>query len=248
MDPCSPRETRSGAAARVSLGAALWCAVIAAEGAALAMAVRCTPGRAGSWGWTLVGKLTRPASHPVVALLAFALVSDLVTAAGGVLLLDGAPRPFVGLARGWYHVETALVLGWPCALALTAWRLFTWAPRGWHLEPAPAAAWGSWLGVSLGLVLAHPLGRVRTAACLLVGELVSLAVVWLAVARGWRRPWTLPHVAVLVLAGVETSVALLGPWVRNPFADWHLARISYLLGFSVVALLHVQKVRDRAGL
>ena len=238
----------AGAGARVNVGAALWCAVIAAEVAALAGVAFGSPGRASFRPLTITSKILAPSRYPSVTLIAFALGSDLLVAGGRALLLDGAPRPFVGLARGWYHVETALVLGWPCALALAAWRLFTWAPRGWWKEAPPAVAWGSWLGVSVGLVLAHPLGRVRTAACLLVVEFVALAVVWLAVARGWRRPWTLPHVAVLVLAGVETSVALIGPWVRNPFADWHLARVSYLLGFSVVALLHVQKVRDRAGL
>lgn len=231
----------------MSLGAALWVLGVAAEVAALAGAAR---GHISGGRSLDAPPVINPArsSDPLVVLLAFALGSDVLTAAGNALLLDDAPRPLAGVSRAWLHVSTALAMAWPCALALVAWRLFTWAPRGWYREPPPAVAWGSWLGVSVGLVLAHPLGRVRTAACLLVVELVALAVVWLAVVRGWRRPWTLPHVAVLVLAGVETSVALIGPWVRNPFADWHLARVSYLLGFSVVALLHVQKVRDRAGL
>ena len=214
----------------MKVGAALWVLGVAAEVASLAGAAFGSPGRASFWPFTITSKIVTPSRYP------------------SALLLDDAPRPLAGVSRAWLHVSTALAMAWPCALALVAWRLFTWAPRGWYREPPPAVAWGSWLGVSVGLVLAHPLGRVRTAACLLVVELVALAVVWLAVVRGWRRPWTLPHVAVLVLAGVETSVALIGPWVRNPFADWHLARVSYLLGFSVVALLHVQKVRDRAGL
>lgn len=201
----------------MTLGAVLWCVGIAAEAAALAGAVR---------------TLRRT---PVVALLAFGLASDVLASAGGRWLLDGASRPFAGLARGWYHVETALVLGWPVALATAAWCVLV-LPSRWYSEPAPALAWGAGLGGLVLLVSAHPAPRGLVATVLLAVEAVSVAVAWLAVARGWRRPWGAAQMALVLLIPVETVVLILGPFGRDVFRDWPtLARIPYAVGFASVA-------------
>lgn len=170
--------------------AALWAACVAAEGAALVMALRragcgfrprlqhrasvaksgadsvhaegkpetsssSTSNEAAKQEAPLPGHKTGPRSlgaraviksvldsdlAPVVLLLAAAVVIDLVVIAGQCAVLQGprtvlpwasrvcaaspAARPFAGLARAVYHVESALVMAWPLALAWACWRVF----------------------------------------------------------------------------------------------------------------------------
>ena len=212
--------------------AALLVAVVVAELLALAAALR------GARRWRA----------PLVLLLAFALASDVVIVLGRALLLDGAARPFVGLPRAWYALETALVVAWPCALAGVAWVLLSDEADVWR-ERAICGAIGAWLGLSVGLAGAYPYGRRWAAAVLLALELAAVVVGWAAYARGWRarvsseRPRDVAEIAILLLVATETAVATIGPFARSPFADWHLARVAYLLGFAAVALIHVQRVR-----
>lgn len=138
-------------------------------------------------------------------------------------------------------------------VGIAAWRVLT-SPRDPWREPAICSAIGAWIGLSVGLAAAYPLTGGEVAAALLCVEGAAVSLGWLAYARGrrarigGRRRATVIEVAVLALVAVETAVVLIGPWARNPFADWHLARASYLVGFVFVALLHVQRVRARLGL
>lgn len=206
----------------------LWCACVAAEGLALAL----------SW------RLARRAPHgPVVSLCAFAVVADLWIQLAHVLVLADAPRPFAGGARALYHVETALVLGWPALLAATCWRAFgrTVPVLSSRLRDGRRGATdyiaGAWLGLVVGLAVVYPIGRARTQLVLHVAELAAVAVATLAVVAGWRRPWGRVHVALILLVAVETTVALVGPFMRDVFVDWRLAQVSYLIGFTALSLL-----------
>lgn len=89
------------------------------------------------WQWTLWGvcvalevalavlafRLGR--SHRMVAWLFVAVaVANVAVRLGQVFVLDGATKPFAGLARGVYHVETALVAWWPMSCCALAWWAF----------------------------------------------------------------------------------------------------------------------------
>jgi hypothetical protein len=170
-------------------------------------------------------------SDPLVLLLAFALASDIAVAAGRALLLDDAPRPFAGLARAWYHVETALILGWPSALAIVTWRSFVWG-RG----SAWALPWGAWIGCSMMFVYEHPVERGVGAFVFLLVEALGVAVAWRAIWRGWSRAWGAEHRALVVLVAVETVVLILGPFGRDLYRDWPLlGRLPYTAGFTACA-------------
>ncbi len=226
----------------------LWAAVVAAEGVALLGAVllarRCSLRR-----WAIHRESFASAcdgAHVVVMLCAYALVDEVLLAAAARWIFAGAPRPFVGAARVAYHLETAMVLGWPAALAVAAWRVFD-VPR-WHRltgcreRPtdgfwAMLAVLACWCVVACGMALRYPMGREWTARTLHGFELVAVAFAGVAVVRAWSRPWGTGHASVLLLVAVELSVATIGPFVRNPFADWRLASCSYLIGFLALAAL-----------
>jgi hypothetical protein len=229
----------------VTLGGVLLAACLAAELAALVMALRPVfRGQNGTQG-RVVARDSDGAARlaaeifsklflsPLALLLAFALASDLAILAGRELLLVDAPRPFVGLARAWYHLETALVIGWPCALALTTWRLFVWG-RG----VAWALPWGAWIGCSLMLAVEHPMPPGWTAHVLHAVELLGVVVAWRAIWRGWPRSWGADHRALVVLVAVETVVLILGPFGRDLYRDWPLlARLPYAAGFTACAVV-----------
>lgn len=207
----------------------LWSALVAAEVAALLLAVRAR--KTSGFRASLAGAKTED-FLPV--LFAFALVDELAVEAIHRALV-GAPRPFAGTARVLYHLETALVLGWPCLLAVTAWRVFgPVAGRSRVLVVDTLAS--AYLGAVAALAALHPLSRSRTAAALHAAELVAVVASVAAIALAWRRPWGRPAVLVGVLVAVEACVALLGPWAHDVFADWsRLALVPYALGFGTVA-------------
>lgn len=227
----------------MTLGAALWVACVAAEVAALSAAVRATFGAAGpgkpvsrSGTASVIDGGARVFRAPLVLLLAFALASDLVIAGGRELLLVGAPRPFVGVARAWWHVETLLVIAWPLVLAGAAWETFPLRPRPVRWPLVMLAAWA--LALWTPLVLAHPVRRSAVAGVLLVGELAGIAAGAVAVARGWRFPWGPAHAALVVLLSIELVIAVLGPFAHDVFRSWPvLARAPYAVGFAVVAIV-----------
>lgn len=111
----------------------------------------------------------------------------------------------------------------------------------------------AWAIVVAVLVLGRPYGhpgaddaarvaRAEVVKQLLLGsDLLAVAAGAAAVWRAWtpsarwgRSP---VHAAVLVLLVTEAAVALIGPYVRDPYAEWDYARALYVLGFGAVAAL-----------
>lgn len=196
------------------------------------------------------------AHRALLVLLAFAALNEVATEALHAIF-RGAPRPLGGVVRGLYHVETALVLGWPALLAVTAWRVFHELPghriAGRSLDAPPVIKRavfldliaGAWLGLVAAMALLYPLdppgsGAPRTKLLLHVGELAGVAAAAGAIVTAWTPPvrWSRPAVVVGLLWSVELAVALLGPWAHNVFTDWDkLARVPYVLGFTATGLL-----------
>jgi hypothetical protein len=197
-------------------------ALILAEGLALILAV----------------VLARTWRHALVLLLAFALVNDLAIE-GLHIALQGAPKPFAGWLRLAYHVETALVLGWPAMLAATCWRAFA-APHPLRrpvVRPRSAkrvlTAWGLTLAAFVTL---YPLPKGWTKPLLTTWHLSMLTAATVAIRRGWGRQWTKPATLIGALVAVEIPLAILGPWGADVFADWErLARLPYVLAFGSIA-------------
>lgn len=175
-----------------------------------------------------------PLRRALPLLIAFALANDLTTEALHAWAFPGAPRPFRGGVRVGYHLETALVLGWPAALAAASWAAFQPALRARRAALAIGVTWTVLVGAMAAL---HPLdlpgsGAPRTRFFLHAGELAGLAGAGAAIVRGWGRAWSRDAVAVGLLCAVELAVALLGPWAHDVFTSWtELARVPYLLGF-----------------
>jgi hypothetical protein len=226
----------------------LWAAVVAAEGVALLGAIllarRCSLRR-----WWIHSEKSVAAcdgAHVVVMLVAYALLDEVLLEVGHRWIFAGAPRPFAGLVRAAYHLETALVLGWPALLVTAAWRVFD-VPRwdrasGRRVRPSDGvwAGWGvlgCWVVVAGGMALRYPMGRTWTTRTLHLFEVACVLCAGGAVVRAWRREWGTAQVSVLLLVGVELAVGTIGPFVRDPFADWRLASCSYLIGFVCLAAL-----------
>lgn len=234
----------------MTLAAALWWAVVAAEACALVGAVGM------SSDFSPSSERTKPeaTAGALVALLAYALAADVAMAAIEARLA-GQARPFVGTARALYHVHTALVLGWPAALAAATWATFAPAralsrralaavlralPPESIRHPSPprpkleawqlvGAVWASWAASMAGL---HPMTRLDTARCLRLAQAAGIVACVVAIVRAWRQPWSRAAVAVGLLVAVEVALALLGPWAHDVFRDWpRLARVPYVLGF-----------------
>lgn len=105
----------------------MWAACLSAELAAFLAA---------AWRYRRSSDLDRRQARPLLGLLAFAVVSDLVIKAGQGSLW-AAPRPFSGWLRLWYHHETALILGWPATLCAVAWLVFSYPSELRRLPDLP---------------------------------------------------------------------------------------------------------------
>lgn len=216
----------------MTLGAAAWWALVAVEAAALILAARlATFPEAGNKRRTWQQIAADPLA-PLVALLAYALADEVIVEALHRLFV-GVPRPFEpGWIRAAYHIETAIVLGWPACLAVASWRVFGW-PK--HLRPAVAVVevtWGAWV---LAMALSHPMGRTDTAVALHAFELLAVVAALAPIPGAWRRPWGRQHVGVGLLVCVETAVATIGPFAQDVFRDWRVATVGYLVGFVALA-------------
>lgn len=274
----------------------MWWAVLAAELAAIVSVVVALRG----------GRL--PAEHraparPLLALLIFAVVVDVLLAVGDCRVLGApkavlavvvpcvSPAPRSSLTSAVRLGEQALVMAWSAALAVGAWRVFDSRERAasvkvftlgaggtksgvnysWPMHPRGSVHFlqncaipGFWLLAVAVLVLGRPYGhpgddpqarhaRAEVVARLLLGvDLLAVAASAAAVVRAWQpgRRWARSpaHVAVLALLVTEAAVALIGPYVRDPYADWDYARALYLPGFLAVAWAFVRALlRARAG-
>jgi hypothetical protein len=188
-------------------------------------------------------------ARAVVLFASFAIVNDTAIEALHRFLFTDPDHPLrvaVALygwpARAAYHVETALVLGWPLLLAGCAWRTFA----GLRSRRVTDALAGAWLGGAIGLAAIWPLPIGQTAPTLHAFHLGAALVAMAAIPAGWGREWQGAHAVFVVLVPVELAVAAVGPFVRDPYANWHLARLAQLVGFTAAALLQRRRLRRLA--
>lgn len=175
----------------------------------------------------------------VVLLVAYALVDEVMIEALHRFLFTDPDHPLrVALERyGWparagYHLETALFLGWPALLCAIAWSVFALLARARRARDLIFAAW---LGAVVALVALFPLPVGWTKPTLHALEGLAVVAALAAVPGAWRRRWSSAHVALLLLVAIELTVATIGPFVRDPYRNWHLARLGYVIGFAALA-------------
>lgn len=180
----------------------------------------------------LLSRAERPL-RLVALLCALFFFVDVEIMVSGLLLLDDAPLPFRGIARALYHIETALLLAQPFAAAASAGYLFLW-PRAGRVTAAVVGL--SWLVVVGALVLAYPLPIGWTRHALHAGILTPVVIALAMAFRARRRPWGRAHVLLFFVLGTLLAVGVIGPFMRGrPFTEWHFARVSGAIGFSVIA-------------
>lgn len=186
--------------------------------------------------WTLA---RRSAEHrPIAWLLSAGLGVDLARRALRTFYIVPVIRPLrghplTGLPLAVSHVNDALFLTWPAALAACA--LVVYLGR----RPWPAAM--AWLAVVAGLVAFHPyestgmLGRALTGA-----QLAGVAVA-LGCAATWylstsRAPTTTAQASLAVIIGSELAT-LVGSWRVGVFDNWHVSQILFLLLYVLLVVL-----------
>ena len=184
----------------------------------------------------------RSSGHrPIAQALSVALGADLGRAALVALVparLDPAAAPLEGLALLARHLDRALWIAWPAALAALALHVLA-CRRVWPVALAYAG------GVA-ALVLGYPVLRfeVLRQAYLLV-ELAALAVGIASAGAWWRRTWgrraaAMPEVLTLLLMAGHLATVVAGPYRLTLFGEaWALAWVSYSLILGTVVLLHL---------
>lgn len=168
--------------------------------------------------------------RPIVAALAWGLAVDLVVGdrdAGWGLASLLAHRPWSGADVALWHVSNALVMSWPVAVAALAWRAFQGSR-----QPAVKALAACWFATNVALVLRGIAPVQRALTAIEIGAILAGSV---AVYRGRLQRGPMPVAAAWLLA-MEHLVVLLGPFRRDVYHDWDLARLVYVLGFAVLAI------------
>lgn len=222
-----------------------------------------------AWGAALVNavRLSRlvPRYRAVRFVLGAGLALDVLRVALHLLVLQHAPRPFVGLARAAFHVDQGAVLALPALSAGLALVVLLGAP--WRaVAVALSACWAALLGC---VAARYPelrgdawLDVVHRAAAASVAVQLGAAAIWRI--RGWaavraarrRAPdpsWiagfvpALPDRAVLVLLAGDAA-ALLGPWLGAPVAHWPIWQVQSALTLATLALLEERWIRARTPL
>ncbi len=181
----------------------------------------------------------RSAEHrPIAWLLSAGLAVDLVRRALRTFYIVPVIRPLrghplTGVPLAVSHVNDALFLTWPAALAACA--LVVYVGR----RPWPAGvAWGT---VVAGLVVLHPyestgmLGRTLTASQLLaVIVALGCAATWYM--RPSRELTTTAQASLAVIVAGELA-SMTGAWRIGVFDDWHVSQILYLLLYVLLVAL-----------
>lgn len=145
--------------------------------------------------------------------------------------LAGAPRPFRGVDRVAYHLETCFVLGWPSALALCGWHTFDGSRLGGWMRRGII---GLWLGSVVGLIVLFPLPRGHTAPALAAVVGLAVGAGLFSIARAWKsvRLTSREGEGVGTLLAAELALWILGAWGQGAgvFTLWdELARMPYIL-------------------
>jgi len=186
--------------------------------------------------WTLA---RRSVEHrPVAYLLSAGLAVDLVRRALRISYILPVVRsmrgqPLSGLPLVASHVNDALFLIWPAALAACA--LFVFMKR----KPWPVLA--AYTATIAGLVFFHPyestgmLGRVFTSFQLVcVVASLGFAATWYLSPSTERTSTAQASVTVIVAGELATFV---GAWRVGVFDNWHISQILYLLLYAVLSVM-----------
>lgn len=195
--------------------------------------------------WRIAARLSY--HRPAAWFLAAYAVADVARAVAALLVLEIAPRPFVGGARVVFHVDQALFVLQPIALLALALRV--WPDRSTRHLWGAAALLVAYLVVAYPGLRGDPLGRVY-----LVVHVVCLAAAWGCFGWWcWRRPGRWPTwTEGITLVWIAADTALLaGPWARRVFVDWpdgdvtRLERDLVTCGFQVAWIRAMPALRPR---
>lgn len=140
--------------------------------------------------------------------------------------------PLAGPALVAAHIDTALWLVWPAGLAAVSIAVY--------LRRKPWLVGVVWLLVSLAIAYAYPATRGDVLRrCYLAAELAALCVAAGSIGM-WTRlhqSVTLPRACVLLLVIFDFATVVMGPWVGDPFHDWHKAQILYSMLYGSLILM-----------
>lgn len=172
-------------------------------------------------------------------------VADLARGALAEWWFRGRAAPFTGVARAVFHLDEALYLVGPGALAWMAVQLFR-GTGGAHVV-------GAGLALFVLLVLGYPVplrGDVLGQAYL--GTHIAAAVVTIAAVVGWYRKvpgrWMTASGTVLLLYVVADAVLVIGPFGGNPFEDWSESWLAlFALHLSAVLVQVAMLIARRPG-
>lgn len=171
----------------------------------------------------------RRRSYRAVALLfvAAALADWLRLWINKVVLVD-VVTPYMGTARGIYHVEQALFLVWPAGLAAVAGWVF-----GRRRPLGVAVAYGATLAT---LVLGYPRLRQESLAVAYFGihALAFGYALTCALRRFAEETIQIEHVAV-IFSTVLSLAALLGPYTGRDWIDrWRMAQFANVVLYAIL--------------
>lgn len=183
--------------------------------------------------WALARRRTE--HRPVAWLLTCGLVTDLVRVAiqlgilaPGYALLGGAP------ATGWlrlaFHIEQALFVAWPAALAAAAIALFL------RRRPWPAVlAWAAMAGV---LAAGYPTIRGALLQRAYLGAKLAGITVGFGALLTWALPRTrkleLSHACLALVIILDAGTLVVGAWRTDVFTAWPLDQIGYCVLYAVL--------------
>jgi hypothetical protein len=177
---------------------------------------------------------------PMAAYLVWMAGSDWLRV-GLRVLLDGADRPFEGLARVSFHADQLVVLSWSFLFLACCVHYFV----GKKIWPV-LGVWGAvWL-----VCLNYPFVSGSTLERLYLGvTLGTLLVSWAVIAWGvvrTRKAASLPHL-ILILGACADGVLNIMPYVRGLVTSWPLARMVTVMLLSAWVAIHAIWLVRRRG-
>lgn len=166
-----------------------------------------------AWGVAARSRYHRPVA---IGLSAQAL-ADLARDGLAAFYFAGRAGPFTGMTRVLFHVDEALYLVGPVALAWMAVQVFLGAGGG-HVLGAALAAW-------VGLCVGYPeIWRGHALALAYVGAHLLAHIALLLAALAWylRWPgrWMSASGYILMLLAAGDAVVVVGPYAGDPFGSW----------------------------
>lgn len=179
----------------------------------------------------------RPAHRPVAALLTFGLAADAArralrsfVLAPAYAALNGAPA--TGMVRAVAHLDQALFLGYPAALAAVTLWIFV------KRRPWPVLV--GYMLTEIGLVATYPALRRQVPTIYLGFQLACLTVAvgslihWMIFRK---NPPTVPHWTVALMVVVEIAIVAAGPWRLGLFLKWDLAQMAYCMLYMMLIVI-----------